>query len=143
MVPSEDICLGQRMVLLKVDDRICVGRLLLWQIYSDSVQDHFRLAANGSTVGNVRLPVLRTTPIWLPPIDEQRRIVAYLDEQTSKIDALIVDCDLNGSSHLLHELAQAQVQPKTVPLVIMGGRQCMPRLDQTSALFAFEKPISV
>lgn len=91
MVPSEDICLGQRMVLLRVDPEVCSGKFLLWQIYSDRVQDHFRLAANGSTVGNVRLPVLRSTPIWLPPLAEQRRIVAHLDEQTAKIDTLIVE----------------------------------------------------
>lgn len=93
MVPSEDICLGQRMVLLKVDERTCVGKFLLWQIYSDRVQDHFRLAANGSTVGNVRLPVLRTTPIWLPPLDEQHRIAAYLDDRTAKIDTLIAETE--------------------------------------------------
>jgi len=61
----------------------------------------------------------------------------------SKVDTLIVDCDLNGSSQLLRELQDVQAQPKTVPLVIMGASQCMPRLEQTSALFAFEKPISV
>lgn len=93
MVPSEDVCLGQRMVLLRVDSEVCNGRFLLWQIYSDRVQDHFRLAANGSTVGNVRLPVLRSTPIWLPPLDEQLRVVAYLDEQTSKIDTLITETE--------------------------------------------------
>ena len=32
-------------------------------------------------VANIRIP--------LPPLDEQRRIVAYLDEETAKIDALI------------------------------------------------------
>jgi type I restriction enzyme S subunit len=74
MVPSEDVCLGQRMVLLRVDDRSCIGEFLIWQIYSHRVQDHFRRAANGSTVGNVRLPVLRSTPIWLPSLDEQRHI---------------------------------------------------------------------
>lgn len=93
MVPSEDICLGQRMVLLRVDGSACVGEFLLWQLYSDRVQDHFRLAANGSTVGNVRLPVLRATPIWLPPLDHQRRIVAYLDEQAAKIDTLIAETE--------------------------------------------------
>lgn len=93
MVPSKDICLGQRMVLLRVDARVCIGEFLLWQIYSDRVQDHFRLAANGSTVGNVRLPVLRSTPIWLPTLDEQQRIVDYLDEQSAKIDALIAETE--------------------------------------------------
>lgn len=93
MVPSEDVCLGQRMVLLRVDPKVCSGKFLLWQIYSDRVQDHFRLAANGSTVGNVRLPVLRSTPIWLPPLAEQHRIAAYLDEQTVKIDTLIAETE--------------------------------------------------
>ena len=61
----------------------------------------------------------------------------------SKIDALIVDCDLNGTSQLLHQLQDTAKPPKTVPLVIMGGRECVDRVDQTGALFAFEKPISV
>ncbi|MEV6949041.1 restriction endonuclease subunit S [Streptomyces sp. NPDC051172] len=93
MVPNEQICLGQRMVLLRIDDAVCVGKFLLWQIYSDRVQDHFLLSANGSTVANVRLPILRTTPIWLPSLAEQRQIVAYLDEQTSKIDKLVVEAE--------------------------------------------------
>jgi type I restriction enzyme S subunit len=93
MVPSGRVCLGQRMVLLKVDRTACNGRFLLWQLYSPKVQDHFTLSMNGSTVGNIRLPVLRGTPIWLPPLDVQRRIVAYLDEQTAKIDTLIAETE--------------------------------------------------
>ena len=61
----------------------------------------------------------------------------------SKVDALIVDCDLHGSSKLFAGLHAKAKQYNTVPLVIMGGPQCMSTLDQTGALFAFEKPISV
>jgi hypothetical protein len=61
----------------------------------------------------------------------------------SKVDALIVDCDLNGSSQLLRELQLVENPPKTVPLVIMGAPQNTQTLDATGALFAFEKPISV
>src|SRR6266496_3805992 len=60
----------------------------------------------------------------------------------TKIDALIVDCDLNGSFQLLRDL-QALPKEPTVPLVIMGGPQCLGTFDETGALFAFEKPISV
>ena len=60
----------------------------------------------------------------------------------SKIDALIVDCDLNGSSQLLREL-HSDKSPAKIPLVIMGGANSTPSLDATGALFAFEKPISV
>lgn len=61
----------------------------------------------------------------------------------SKIDAVIVDCDLNGSSQFLRELQSAERRQSSVPLVIMGARQSTPSLDRTGALFAFEKPISV
>jgi hypothetical protein len=72
---------------------------------------------------------------------EPQRALARLNK--SKIDALIVDCDLNGSTQFLRELQSAERTPKTVPLVIMGGPQCNRSLDETGALFAFEKPISV
>src|SRR5215471_12906893 len=61
----------------------------------------------------------------------------------SKVDALIVDCDLNGSSQLLRELQSAERPAKAVPLVLMGATGCSRSLDETGALFAFEKPISV
>ena len=32
-------------------------------------------------------------PLTLPPLDEQRRVVAYLNEQTAKIDALITETE--------------------------------------------------
>jgi CheY-like chemotaxis protein len=60
----------------------------------------------------------------------------------SKVDALIVDCDLNGSSHLLRELPAIGKQARAVPLVLMGGSSHVNNLAKTGALFAFEKPIS-
>src|ERR1700691_913044 len=60
----------------------------------------------------------------------------------SKVDALIVDCDLNGSAQFLHELQQSERQLNTVPLVIMGAPSSK-TVEVTGALFAFKKPISV
>lgn len=73
--------------------------------------------------------------------NEPQRALARLAK--SKVDALIVDCDLNGSKQFLHDLQRAEKPANTVPLVIMGGPKCDNRLDSTGALFAFEKPISV
>jgi hypothetical protein len=72
---------------------------------------------------------------------EPQRALARIAK--SKIDALIVDCDLNGSSQFLRELQSADHQPSAIPLVIMGGKHSQSSLDQTGALFAFQKPISV
>jgi hypothetical protein len=61
----------------------------------------------------------------------------------SKVDALIVDCDLNGSAQFLREMQRIDKRQTTVPLVIMGGGKSNHTLDATGALFAFDKPISV
>jgi hypothetical protein len=72
---------------------------------------------------------------------EPQRALARITK--SKIDALIVDCDLNGSTQFLQELPRVDKRSNTVPLVIMGGPECKRSLDDTGALFAFAKPISV
>jgi hypothetical protein len=73
--------------------------------------------------------------------NEPQQAMARLNK--SKIDALIVDCDLTGSSQFLRGLQRSEKPLNTVPLVIMGGPNCGHRLDDTGALFAFAKPISV
>src|ERR1700674_2986336 len=69
------------------------------------------------------------------------RALARLNK--NKIDALIVDCDLEGTSQFLRELQREHRHPNTVPLVIMGNRHRKKDLEATGALFAFDKPISV
>lgn len=38
---------------------------------------------------SLRRPLLADFKVALPPVDEQCRIAAYLDEQTTKFDALV------------------------------------------------------
>lgn len=61
----------------------------------------------------------------------------------SKVDALIVDCDLNGTGQFFRELQREAPRASTVPLVIMGKAQGRPNMESTGAMFAFDKPISV
>jgi len=58
----------------------------------------------------------------------------------SKVDALIVDCDLAGSAAFLHELNDGL---NTVPLVIISSPIGRDRFKDSDATFIFEKPISV
>jgi hypothetical protein len=61
----------------------------------------------------------------------------------TKVDALIVDCDLNGTGQFFRELQREAPLASTVPLVIMGGPHGRPDMQTTGAMFAFDKPISV
>src|ERR1700686_5513406 len=61
----------------------------------------------------------------------------------SKVDALIVDCDLNGSGQFFRELQKDVPRASTVPLVIMGRPQGRRNMEASGAMFAFDKPISV
>jgi hypothetical protein len=72
---------------------------------------------------------------------EPQRALARLAK--SKVDALIVDCDLKGSVQFMREMQRLDKRQTTVPLVIMGGAQSNQSLDSTGALFSFDKPISV
>ena len=58
----------------------------------------------------------------------------------AKIDALIVDCDLEGTSEFLGDLRK---ELNTVPLLIIGSRSRQRELKFQDASFIFEKPISV
>jgi hypothetical protein len=58
----------------------------------------------------------------------------------SKIDALIVDCDLDGSTSFLRGLGTGL---NSVPLVIVSGSNGHTNLQDAIATFVFKKPISV
>ncbi len=60
----------------------------------------------------------------------------------SKIDALIVDCDLDGSTNFLAGLQEGMTQ-HTVPLVICSGTKRREKHAESLGTFFFQKPISV
>lgn len=72
---------------------------------------------------------------------EPQRALSRLTK--SKVDALIVDCDLNGSGQFFRDLQRESSRTNTVPLVIMGNRQGRRGVEESGAMFAFDKPISV
>jgi len=60
----------------------------------------------------------------------------------SKIDALIVDCDLNGASRFLRDVLSGTIR-NSAPLIIVSGSQGRNTLEAKGASFVFQKPISV
>lgn len=89
IVPVGEFCLGQRMVLLRVDPGTTDNRFLLYALYTSAVQQEFLLSAGGSTVVNLKLGTIRATQIPKASLIEQTRIADYLDAVTGRIDAML------------------------------------------------------
>ena len=80
-------CLGQRMVMLRPDQQKCDSRFLLYALQSDAVQYEIKVnEGTGSTVSNLRIPLLEALQIPHPPLAEQKAIAAILGALDDKIE---------------------------------------------------------
>jgi type I restriction enzyme, S subunit len=87
--PNLQVCLGQRLVLVKLKHDLVSASYIKFYLMSDLVQRNvFQLQANGSTVGNIRIPVLKSINLLLPPLLEQCRIAKVLGVWDESIDLL-------------------------------------------------------
>ncbi len=77
--------------------RIKPGRMhkdfIRWFVVSGEFIDQVDSLKTGSTIQHFGPTHLAQMRVALPPIDEQRQIAAYLDEQTAKIDTLIAEAE--------------------------------------------------
>lgn len=90
MIPKGlECCVGQRQVLLRPDPDVVDGRYLLYALQSPQVQHEIGWnEGTGSTVSNVRIPVLESLKIPTPSIAVQREIGSVLGALDDRIDLL-------------------------------------------------------
>ncbi|MHB6910148.1 restriction endonuclease subunit S domain-containing protein [Streptomyces sp. CB02959] len=71
------------------------SRFLAWSLNSGRYRIQVRRAISGADglANNLPLSKLRGFEMHFPSLEEQRRIAAYLDDQTAKIDMLIVETE--------------------------------------------------
>ncbi|NRP86928.1 Type-1 restriction enzyme EcoKI specificity protein [Ensifer adhaerens] len=83
------VALNQDMKALKFDEALCLPQFAFrWvQGFNDQLLLAWRKA--GATVESIEHEYLAQTAIPLPPIEEQASIVAFLNRETAKIDALV------------------------------------------------------
>lgn len=87
--PGLRCCLGQRMVLLRIDGDTATCQYVLYALQSERVQRFISVAGGtGSTVSNLRIPVLKDLPVLIPPPTEQRAIAEALSDADALLDGL-------------------------------------------------------
>ncbi|MCF2446816.1 restriction endonuclease subunit S [Dyadobacter sp. CY345] len=90
LVPSDmKICLGQRMVWLKVDKAKLDSKLAIHLIYSKMIRTYIDFLSSGSTVLHFNMSDINNIPITLMPIEEQIRIREYIESHSQKIATAI------------------------------------------------------
>jgi len=74
------ICLGQRMMLTRLVPNTLDPRFLLYSLRDPSLMDRVQDKPVGATVQHLRVGGVETLLVAVPPIEEQYRIVAKVDE---------------------------------------------------------------
>lgn len=82
-----ECCLGQRLVLIQPDTAKVQSKYLLYMILSGYVQSQIMSHnSSGSTVSNLRIPVLKQLEIPYVELDYQRKITSVLSVLDDKIE---------------------------------------------------------
>ena len=80
--------LAQRSICLSPNPKILSGGYLCRALLCEQVQKSLEAQATGSTVLGIKASSLKEIEIPLPPLGEQRRIVAELDAEVTEMDAV-------------------------------------------------------
>jgi len=67
--------MGQRMMYFRPNPELLDSEFLLHSIYGPLVRTYIEHAANGSTVGHLRLGQVTALPVIWCPLEEQKSIV--------------------------------------------------------------------
>jgi len=85
--------------------------------------------------------ILRSLQMDVTVESDSKRALGRLTR--SKIDALVLDCDLTDSAPFLRELQRAERHALAAPLVLLCRADSAARLETVEVPFAIEKPVSV
>ncbi len=84
--PNTQVCLGQRMVLIKPDPDKVHYRFLRYWLNSPMLANHVNGNREGSVAERLNLPIIRALPILVPPLSRQQTIAAILGALDDKIE---------------------------------------------------------
>jgi type I restriction enzyme, S subunit len=128
-----NICLGQRMMYFRPNPELLDPEYLLSCIYCQAGRRYIEIAANGSTVGHLRLGQVSSFPIIWCDIKEQKKIVSYINAASMPIKKLIES--VKNEISLLHEYRTRLVADVvTGKLDVRKAAQGLPDIDDTAAV---------
>jgi type I restriction enzyme, S subunit len=113
MYRDEPVILGKSAAYIRIKKGVCKN-FLFHVLASDKTQRYFESELTGTTIKNLSLRTIRSTPILLPNLSEQRRIAEILatwDRAIETVEALI---------------ANARAQKKALMQSLLTGKHRLP-----------------
>ena len=81
----------QRSVAVLSPGPELLSKYLVYQLQSPTIQSYFEANARGTAQKGVYLKTLGQTPIQVAPLDQQKRIVAEIEKQFSRLDEAVAN----------------------------------------------------
>jgi len=88
-IDKTGVALAQRIIKMRGKSGVLLNSFLKYQIISEFFQDSVKRVATGSTALGIKGSKLRQIRIIVPAIEEQEKIVEYLDFTSVKLQKLI------------------------------------------------------
>jgi type I restriction enzyme S subunit len=113
---NEVICLGQRMMLARLVPDTIDPAFMLYSLRDPDLMERVQDKPIGMTVQHLRVGGVETLLVALPPLTEQRRIVAKLDELMTLCDRLETCLMTGGKTRqsLLEAILHEALEPAEV-----------------------------
>ncbi|WP_394189154.1 restriction endonuclease subunit S [Pseudoalteromonas atlantica] len=87
LVPENiNLCLGQRMVWLKINRERLIPEFAISLIYSSIGRTYIDFLSSGSTVLHFNMADINNIPVVLPPLKEQQELVEFIRNESGKVD---------------------------------------------------------
>ena len=86
---AEDFVCGYHLAVVRPRTERCDPKFLSWYLRSVPARDQLSVAATGVTRYGLRTEALANLLLDLPPLDEQRRVADFLDDQVALLDQAI------------------------------------------------------
>lgn len=83
---GQQVCLGQRTVLIRPNKECVDPDFLVYYLLSTKLQHNLLSSANGATVSHLNMSSIRSLEVQVPDIEVQKRIGAILARIDDKIE---------------------------------------------------------
>ncbi len=122
LVPENlEICLGQRMVLFKLDKTRIDPAFTVHSIYAGLASDFVKQLSQGSTVSHFNMADIGNIPLFEPPLPEQKEISDFLARRCDSYGLLINEAE--SSVKLISERRSALISAAVTGKIDVRGWQ--------------------